>query len=597
MGMSYMSTPSAGGGSDANTGSARILRLTIERFRGIQQFHWKPANGLNVVLGGGDVGKTSILDAIGLLLSPTNPSVLADSDYYGRHIEAEFLIEADVSLPPACGVDHQLKPSWPWHWNGEQTVVPNAESEATTSDTAAYRLRVRGTEDLELLYEIVQPDGTTSPLSVALRRSIGLVRLSGDDRNDRDLRLVQGSALDRLLGDRNLRSRIANELAKSQVKEHLTDEGKSVLSLLDATFQKENLPEGLDLAVTGGPGASIASMIGLTALHTGVQLPLASWGAGTRRLSALVIAEQNKAESPILLVDEIERGLEPYRQRLLIGKLQTGISQGFITTHSPAVIAAADKATFWYVDHAGHLGPLDGKKIAKHRAHDPNTFLSRLAVIGEGITEVGFVRALLAHALAADPLQYGIHVSSGGGNEATLGVLEALAVGGLRFGCFADEEGTFPDRWKAVIEAQGALAFRWPSGCLETNLIVALPAEKLEDLIADPLEEKTGRRLRTLQDRLGTADKSFLTLRDHLGANFKDVIIQAATGEVPDDKFPLAKEYKSHARDWFKTEQGGRELESKLFSLGLWPTFRPLLLPFCNAVRQAVGLPGLTDLT
>lgn len=61
-----------------------------------------------------------------------------------------------------------------------------------------YRLRVRGTEDLELVYEILQPDASTDGLPVKLRRSIGLVRLGGDGRNDRDLRLVQGSALDRL---------------------------------------------------------------------------------------------------------------------------------------------------------------------------------------------------------------------------------------------------------------------------------------------------------------------------------------------------------------------------------------------------------------
>ena len=94
-----------------------------------------------------------------------------------------------------------------------------------------YRLRVRGTEDLELAYEVVQPDGTADTLSTGLRRNIGLVRLSGDDRNDRELRLVQGSALDRLLSDKALRSRLASELAKSDVAEQLTDNAKELLRL------------------------------------------------------------------------------------------------------------------------------------------------------------------------------------------------------------------------------------------------------------------------------------------------------------------------------------------------------------------------------
>ncbi len=40
-----------------------IMRLTIERFRGVASLTWLPAKGTNVVLGGGDAGKTTILDA------------------------------------------------------------------------------------------------------------------------------------------------------------------------------------------------------------------------------------------------------------------------------------------------------------------------------------------------------------------------------------------------------------------------------------------------------------------------------------------------------------------------------------------------------
>lgn len=38
-----------------------IYALTIERFRGITTLRWKPSRGVNVILGGGDVGKTTIL--------------------------------------------------------------------------------------------------------------------------------------------------------------------------------------------------------------------------------------------------------------------------------------------------------------------------------------------------------------------------------------------------------------------------------------------------------------------------------------------------------------------------------------------------------
>ena len=71
-----------------------IYQLTIQRFRGVKALSWHPAKGVNLILGGGDVGKTTILDAIGLLLNPTNPTTLSDTDYHARNIEAGFVIEA-----------------------------------------------------------------------------------------------------------------------------------------------------------------------------------------------------------------------------------------------------------------------------------------------------------------------------------------------------------------------------------------------------------------------------------------------------------------------------------------------------------------------
>lgn len=574
-----------------------IYRLVIERFRCIKTLSWQPAKGVNVILGGGDVGKTTILDSIGLLLSPTNPATLADTDYHGRSIEAGFSIEAIVSLPSESGINEQTKPSWPWDWNGSDAVVPSIEGDDASKGEPVYRLRVRGTEDLDLVYEIVQPDGNADNFSVGLRRSIGLVRLSGDDRNDRDLRLVQGSALDRLLSDKALRSRLASELAKSDVAEHLTEEKKNALNALDQVFKTKNLPDELDLAITGGQGLSITALIGLTAKREGVQLPLASWGSGTRRFAALAIAEQNQGEAPITLVDEVERGLEPYRQRALVSSLLGGKSQVFVTTHSPSAISAAFGASLWYIDHAGNIGQLASAETTRHRENDPETFLARLAVVTEGVTEFGFAGVLLEKAFDSSLQKYGVYLTDGGGHNATLGLLEALARGGLRFAGFADEEGEHPTRWRNLALKLDKLLFRWKSGCVEENVIGIVPDDKLEALLTDPEGKKTGMRLRTLKERLGSQEKDFPTIKAKAGSGLKALIVEAAMGTVPPDKTEEKKHYQSHGQTWFKTMEGGRELAGKVFTLGLWPTLKPELLPFCNAVRKAVDLDEIPDLT
>ena len=73
--------------------TARIHKLTIQRFRGIQALTWLPAQGMNIVLGGGDVGKTTLLEAIALLLSPSNTAVISEAVYWARDSAQEFVIE------------------------------------------------------------------------------------------------------------------------------------------------------------------------------------------------------------------------------------------------------------------------------------------------------------------------------------------------------------------------------------------------------------------------------------------------------------------------------------------------------------------------
>jgi putative ATP-dependent endonuclease of OLD family len=231
--------------------------------------------------------------------------------------------------------------------------------------------------------------------------------------------------------------------------------------------------------LTGGQGFSIGALIGLTAVKDNVHLPLASWGAGTRRLAALEIAASCQGDCPLTLVDEIERGLEPYRQRVLIARLQTGKSQVFLTTHSAAAISSAIEANIFYMDTAGTIASLPRHKISRQQRRDPETFLARLTIVAEGVAEVGFTRALVERAIPGALHERGIWITEGQGNQSSLDLLEALAEGGLKFGGFVDNEGTSPTRWAALRTKLGNLLFQWPTGCLEENIIKLVPPDRL----------------------------------------------------------------------------------------------------------------------
>ncbi len=489
----------------------------------------------------------------------------------------------------------------PWEWNGQDAVLPGNPEDGDVAEAKepVYRLRVRGTPDLELVWEVVQPDDSTIPLSAAFRKKIGLIRLSADDRNDRDLRLVFGSALDRLLADPAIKARIAKQVAEQDFSVPVGEDGQKALERLDKRLSEAALPHGVQLGLTSSQGLSIGALIGLLADRDGVALPLASWGAGTRRMAALEIASATQADNSVTVIDEIERGLEPYRLRQLVAILQSSFGQCFVTTHSPVTIHCALWGKLWYLDGGGRIGELAQDKIAAQQQRDPETFLAKLAVIAEGPTEIGFLRRLLELAFKSEPVNLGVRLCDGQGNQQTLGLLEALREARLSFAAIVDDEGVQGGRWNTIKQAMGDRLLRWDAACTEKVVIDLLPEERLADLVKTSEGDWDGERLRTLATRLGLEDKTLPAIRAALeakGETLRELIIAAASGSAAGAAEDKKKEWKGHAGRWFKSRQGGYELAGYALADDVWPKLEPTVLPLLNAILTAVNWPAIESL-
>lgn len=574
-----------------------IRKVEIERFRGIESFSWRPDAGTNVLIGGGDVGKSTILDAIGLLLSPTTSVVLSEADYWRREYEREFVIRAVVSLSPETRMSQQSRQYWPWHWDGENAVQPSAEQE---DQQAVFVFQARGTSGLEIFWEVVQPNGDLDSLPVGLRRNIGVVRLSSDERNDRDLRLVYGSALDRLLGDTGLRARINQELASINLQDNLSENAKNSLQSLDESLANEQLPHKLELGLTSSQGISIGALIGLLSeVSEGVQLPLSSWGSGTRRMASLQIAAASHTETKINLIDEVERGLEIYRTRKLVKALEQEPAQSFLTTHSPAVLSAIDRSTVWYLDSEQNLGALNSKVAKRFQKEDPETFFAKLTIVCEGVTEIGFLSRLIERATNLRVEDLGIHLTDAGGNDPACRLLKDTTAAGLTFACFVDDDGDSPTVWFGIQQQLGDLFFQWDTST-EKEVISSLSSSNLKEILKDSEGILDGERLRTLADRLDISNKNIEAIEEALAQSsksLKQLVIEAASGDVSmlPENGPK-KEWRKHGQRWFKTIQGGIELADKMFELDCWKDKKEQLAPFVNAVLRAVGRTKIEDI-
>lgn len=578
--------------------TSTILKLKIVNFRGIQELEWCPSPSMNFILGGGDTGKTTVLEAIDLLFSPSTSFTVSETDYWMRDTAKCLTIDGVVRLGDEVDINAQQNMIYPWHWDGKTAVIPD-NNEEDGDNHEVYRVRFTANDQQETLWEIVQPDGSTVRFPVGLRRQIGLVSLPSDDRNDKDLRLIYGSAMDRLIGDASLRPRIGKQVAAINLQNELSDDAKEALKALDIKFRQKALPDGVSIGLTSSKGVSIGALVGLLAQRDAdTKLPILSWGAGTRRLASLEIGAANTATPSFVTVDEIERGLEPYRLRQLLAGLSVQDGQKFVTTHSPIAIASATDAQLWYMDSSGRLGALPSDLVRIQQKNDPETFLARVAVIAEGVTEVGLLNHFLELALGCAPQDYGIRVCNGQGNDHTGNLLKAIDEAGLKFAGLADNEGVKAGSWAALKEKMGDLLLQWEEGCTEQAVISAIPDHEIPNLIGAKGAGNAGTRMQHLKIRSGAEERTLESINAALvgtDKSLKQLVIEAASGNTDDAPADEKKEWKKQSSSWFKSEPGGVELARQAIALGAWDGLSERLLPLITSILKSVELAPIEN--
>jgi predicted ATP-dependent endonuclease of OLD family len=144
---------------------------------------------------------------------------------------------------------------------------------------------------------------------------------------------------------------------------------------------------------------------------------------------------------PILLIDELEAGLEPHRQRVAakLAKQATREGQAFIVTHAPAVVSAlAD-------DHHWQMSPATASQIPQKLSGtlfkvQAEAAFAKLSVVCEGETELGLVRPLWSHYTGRDVEECGVALINAGGQTKALAMLADLVAASLPCAGFVDNE-------------------------------------------------------------------------------------------------------------------------------------------------------------
>jgi putative ATP-dependent endonuclease of OLD family len=152
----------------------QLRGVKITRFRGIKELRWFPNPGMNALVGPGDVGKTTVLEAIAMVLSPAPAWVASEHDYYQGDTAIPFSVELVIG-----SLNDDVLRSWSvapiWGWNATAHTL-SANPEEVTHE-GVIRVGVQGSSELEVSHYATDPSGGELPFSVSTRRKFGLSTL------------------------------------------------------------------------------------------------------------------------------------------------------------------------------------------------------------------------------------------------------------------------------------------------------------------------------------------------------------------------------------------------------------------------------------
>jgi putative ATP-dependent endonuclease of OLD family len=585
-----------------------IRRLTLRRFRQFESFTWEPSAGINCLVGPADGGKTTLLESISRATSPSPYGPAAEHDYYRRRTDEGFEIELVLGA-----LDDQLKgmyrPPPLWGWVGPGQPLRDAPVNAE----AVLVVLVRGTPDLELEHRVRSPDGEELFFSADKRRQLGLCRVGDTRGSSREFRMARGSLVERTLGRDEVRGAAASAVREASKLLDIPPEVVGRLDELAGRLRGDGLvADSVTLELLSPPGQSLLGLLGLALGERGEAIPLSQAGQGTQRLASFLLARALALTPALVVIDELEVGLEPYRRRLLVQRLrkllETG-GQAFVTTHSSTVLSELDVAEIHRLDWRlepvatpahpdGDQPPVDAPppvprprltrlsaNLARTKDDNAEALLCRFPVVCEGQTEVEVLRVLLDQLAERDGYSLaalGVQVVDGGGQPHVFGVVDAYREAGFRLGLFLDEEPVHGGTRAACAAREEVFAAAWPDAvCTEEALAKALTLEQLETLldVGDAADERLAERRRQQlcakldhQGELGILDLAEAYGESEVRAAW------AAVAHKPSKKQP----------GWFKPRANAEALAGWLAEHGLPARMRRVLDGFWDDISACV---------
>jgi putative ATP-dependent endonuclease of the OLD family len=532
---------------------ARICELKINNFRGVKTFSAKINKKFICLLGRGDSGKTTLLNAISFVLSPRWNLSFTDSDFYAGDINNPIIIEVSLlDIPKKLIIDEKYG-LYIRGLNSDGVIYDELQDDH--KEILTIKLEVG--KNLEPEWHVVNSRQEPKKISATDRAKLNLSVVS--DSVDSHFSWNNGSPLFSILkelpstGDENSEV-IINSWREAKEKIDKDDFGH--FSAVTENVKKSSLELGVDLSKVKTTidlrdviikGSSVC-------LHDD-NIPLRLKGKGTKRLISMAIQRILVQCGGIVLVDEIEQGLEPDRVKHLVRSFKNeNEGQIFITTHSSEIITELEVDDLMIVNNNnGDISvSTPDEKFQNIIRACPEAGYAKKVIVCEGKTEIGICRALDLYR-KSNGMEYmstkGVVYTDGTGNNFTSRA-QQLGELGIKVCVLCDSDVDTLNPSKNELIKSGIKIFDCDdSNAIEQQVSQDLPLEGIKELLTYALEKQS---------------MSEIALRDSISSKY--------TGTLPVDykntdtsEIRKAIGVASKAGEWFKRIDYGEFLGEIIF--------------------------------
>lgn len=549
---------------------ARVRHIEIRNFRSIQTLSWSPSNGVNCLIGSGDSGKSTILDAIDLCLGARRSAPFGDTDFFGLDVARAIVIAVTLgALPDALkNID-----TYGDFLRGFELGTGLQEDEPHAGLETVLTLKLEVNADLEPSWTLYSERADRQQLERSLAwkdRSLIAPARIGTYANT-NLSWARGSVLNRLTEER---ANLGLELADAARAARATFGAQAGPQLAQTLQVVNQTATALGVAVGASAQAlldahSVSIGDGAIALHSEAGIPLRSLGTGSGRLLVAGLQRAAAAAATVALVDEVEYGLEPHRLMRLLDSLGAKDAaqplQVFMTTHSPVTLRElAGNQLFVVRQRSGihtviSAGTDDGIQGTLRKAAE--AFLSKSVVVCEGASEVGFARGMDQWWVNCGATSFlangGSYVDAGGGSPDQCFIRgEAFLKLGYRVLVFVDADK--PVSTVGLIERFGAAGGQYltwrPGLALEDELFLHLSDDGIDELL-NMADELVGREL--MAEHIKSKSNGQITLGEI-------EVERLVGGYAPASRALLGLAARNNKNGWFKSVSGFQEIAKKI---------------------------------